>query len=377
VPEIDAGVTGVGGSATVKIKFGGSNVGHSVKAFGDAAQILAVFAKDRADMLMNQGKFQERQKKYELEKQLAQDELNQIDSTRTAIATLKVAIAQSHLDDHDLKIQNAQDVASFLQTKFTNQQLYSWMVGQIAGTYFQSYQLAYQMAKRAEAAYNLDIGNYDGGYASFLQPSYWDNLHQGLLAAEPLTLDLERMQSSFVDNYRKEYEITRVISLSALDPTLLGKLAAGGTAVFSLPESFFDGDYAGHYMRRIKYAGLIFKFPSTVTTRPTTINCTLTLTGSQIRTSADRAKPLYTVPITSPPSMVTSNGGTPGSGGTFAADNGMFETTIHYIITDDRYLAFELQGAISSWQIDLLAATNPGMPAPSDILLQMEYTARS
>ncbi len=243
------------------------------------------------------------------------------------------------------------------------------MAGQISTVYFQSYQLAYQMAKRAEAAYNLDLGNYDAATISFIQPSYWDNLHQGLLSGAQLLYDLQRVEASFSDNNRKEYEVSRAISLNSLDATLVPGLP--GTIHFSLSESFFDSDYPGHYMRRIKYAGLIFKFPSSAT-RPANINCTLTLTASQIRTSADRTKPLHTVPISREPSIVTSSGGTSTS-----ADNGMFETTVHYIITDDRYLAFEMQGAISSWQIDLTAAANPGLPALSDIVLQLEYTARS
>jgi Tc toxin complex TcA C-terminal TcB-binding domain len=37
-----------------------------------------------------------------------------------------------------------------MRSKFTSQQLYDWMVAQIAAVYFQSYQLAYDAAKRAQ-----------------------------------------------------------------------------------------------------------------------------------------------------------------------------------------------------------------------------------
>ena len=49
-------------------------------------------------------------------------------------------------------------VDEFMRDKFTNQELYDWMVGQIAGIYFQSYQLAYDVAKRAERAYRYELG---------------------------------------------------------------------------------------------------------------------------------------------------------------------------------------------------------------------------
>ena len=127
-------------------------------------------------------------------------------------------------------------------------------MARISGVYFQSYQLAWQMAKRAEAAYNFDLANYDAAYVSFLQPSYWDNLHQGLLAAEGLMYDIERMESSLVDNNFREFEIVRPISLSPL-AAAFNTLITTGTRFFSLLESLFDADYPGHYMRRIQLRG--------------------------------------------------------------------------------------------------------------------------
>ena len=39
-----------------------------------------------------------------------------------------------------------------MRNKYTNRELYEWTIGQIAGIYFQSYQLAYDLAQRAERA---------------------------------------------------------------------------------------------------------------------------------------------------------------------------------------------------------------------------------
>ena len=54
----------------------------------------------------------------------------------------------------------------------------------------------------------------------------------------------------------------------------------------------------------------------------------------------------------------------------------MFETNLR----DDRFLPFELAGAISTWQIDLPKPTE-AFPAfdyntISDVILQVRYTAR-
>lgn len=382
IPSLDAGATGAGGSPTAKVKFGGHNAGFSASSVAKALERVASNLKLQAEAAAAKGALEARQAAWQREIKLAQDELTEIDTTKTAIAVLKVAMAQSQLDDFDAKTQDAQNVAQFLLTKFTNRQLYDWMVGQISGVYFQSYQLAYQMAKRAEAAHNFDLANYGGAFVSFVQPSYWDNLHQGLLAAEGLMYDVERMESSFVDNNFHEFEIIRPISLSQLDATAFQTLVTTGTAFFTLPETLFDADYPGHFMRRIKYAGVTFTFNTK--TRPVFVNCTLTLMSSSIRSSATPATPYgRTGPgdarfhdLNQVQQIVTSNGGIVSSSST-TPDNGMFETTVHYIITDDRLLTFEHSGVIGTWQIEF-SKQNPGFDPTTvtDIVLQLEYNAR-
>ena len=379
IPSLHIGATGVGGSPTATAQIGGPNFGFSATSVAKGLEKVASVLKVQADAAGAKGKLQARQAAWQREVKLAQDELTEIDSTKIAIAALKITMAQSQLDDFDAKTQDAQNVAQFLIAKFTNQQLYDWMVAQISGVYFQSYQLAWQMAKRAETSYNFDLANYDAAYVSFLQPSYWDNLHQGLLAAEGLMYDIERMESSFVDNNFREFEIIRPISLSQLDAAAFNTLITTGTAFFSLLESLFDADYPGHYMRRIKYAGLIFTFKSG-TPKPAYVNCTLTLVNSSIRISATPATPYARTgtgdtrfhDLSQVQQVVTSNGG---SGAT--PDNGMFETTVHYIITDDRLLTFEHSGVIGSWELEF-SKHNPGFdPATiTDITLQIEYNSR-
>ncbi len=80
-------------------------------------------------------------------------------------------------------MDNAKEAHEFMREKFTDQQLYSWMVGQISGLYFQSYQLAYDVAKRAERAYRHELGLKD---SNFIQFGHWDSLKKGLLAGERL-----------------------------------------------------------------------------------------------------------------------------------------------------------------------------------------------
>src|SRR5437879_12791583 len=132
-----------------------------------------------------------------------------------------------------------------MHDKFTNQELYDWMVGQIAATYFQSYQLAYDVTKRAERAYHFELDLAD---ASFIQFGYWDSLKKGLLAGERLHYDLRRMELAYLDQNKRDYEITKHISLVLLNPLALIALKETGQCVVELPEAFFDMDYPGHFI---------------------------------------------------------------------------------------------------------------------------------
>ena len=67
-------------------------------------------------------------------------------------AQIRKAIAEKDLDNHNVQIEAAEEVNTFMKDKFTDQELYNWMVSQISTIYFQSYQMAYDIAKRAEAA---------------------------------------------------------------------------------------------------------------------------------------------------------------------------------------------------------------------------------
>jgi hypothetical protein len=75
--------------------------------------------------------------------------LQQLDK-QIAAAEIRLAITERDLENHDLQIEQSHEVDDFLNSKYTNEELYDYMVGQISSVYFQSYQLAYNTAKKAE-----------------------------------------------------------------------------------------------------------------------------------------------------------------------------------------------------------------------------------
>ena len=264
-------------------------------------------------------------------------------------------------------MQQAQEIEDFLQNKETNQGFYTWMKREVKALYNQCFQLAFEVARKAERALQHELGDPS---QSFIQYTYLDGT-EGLLAGEKLHLDLKRMEMAYHDLNQREYELTKHVSLLQVAPLGLLQLRATGSCTVSLPEELFDLDGPGHYFRRIKSVAV--SIPC-VTGPYTNVNCTLTLLNSSIRTSSQLSDNGY--PRSGPDdqrfsdyygtiqSIVTSSG---------QADSGLFETNLH----DERYLPFELSGAISQWRLDLPADVRQfDFGTIADVVLHIRYTAR-
>jgi hypothetical protein len=368
VPDVDAGASGFGGSPVVKLRFGGMNIANGA---GKAAEVLkgvAAVLQMGAGMTSTIGGYERRAQDWDLQKQLADRELAQVDK-QIAAARLRHQIAIQELANQDKQIEQAQQQDDYLHSKFTNQELYDWMVGQLSTVYFQSYQLAYEVAKRAERCFRYELGLSDSSYIRF---GYWDSLKKGLLAGERLAYDLRRLEAAYHEKNRREYELTKQVSLGQLDPVALLKLRQNGECFIDVPEAAFDMDYPGHYFRRLKSVSL--SIPC-VAGPYTTVAATLTLTSNHVRTSANLLAgkyerdlagddPRFADEVAGIQSIAVSHG---------QNDSGLFELSFR----DERYLPFEGAGAISSWHLKL----NPELPqfdytTISDVVIHLGYSAR-
>jgi hypothetical protein len=207
------------------LHIGGTHFGNAANAVASAFSILATNASHEAN---KKGMFASYQRRYDdwvFQSKLALEEMRQIDKQIIA-AEIRKAIAKHELANHQKQIENAKKVDEFMHDKYTNQELYSWMVGEISSVYFSSYQLAYDISKRAEKAFQYELGV---GNASFIQYGYWDSLKKGLLSGENLSLDLKRMEVAYLEQNRREFEISKHVSLLQLDPLALISLRRSST----------------------------------------------------------------------------------------------------------------------------------------------------
>lgn len=301
-------------------------------------------------------------------------ELQQIDKQIIA-NQIRIDITKKELENHIKQIEQAEAVEEVMRSKFSNEQLYEWMRTQLYGLYSSGYRMALEMARRAERAAARELGVKP---LKILRNDYWDSLRDGLLAGERLHQDIKRLEIAYLDQNRREYELTKHISLRRLNPKALVNLRITETengkkynqCEFEVPEWLFDLDTPGHYLRRIKSVSV--SIPSVVGPF-TTVSCKLTLLKSSLRhSSAHQAyqrqsvgdDPNFTDYFGASESIVTSIG---------SGDSGMFETQLR----DERFLPFEGSGVISEWRLEL-----PGeypqfdYSTISDVILSIRYTAR-
>lgn len=120
--------------------------------------------------------FIRREQDWTFQANVAAKAIIQIDRQITE-ADIKIQIAKKELEYHQKQIDNAKDVETFLQDKFTNQELYDWMKDQLRTVYKASYNLAYFLAAMAEKAYRYEMGSE---LANFIQAGgYWNDGRRG------------------------------------------------------------------------------------------------------------------------------------------------------------------------------------------------------
>lgn len=336
-------------------KIGGEHLHNALSATTTALLSNSGILRSEAGRLTTVASYKRRAQEWRQQKDQADKELRQLGHQITA-AELRRDVAKKDLANQDLQIAQSAEVSDWMHAKYTNQELYDWMVGQISSLHFQAYQLALATAKKAEACYNYELGRAD----SFVQSVYWDGLRKGLLAGERLSADLDRMDAAYLDNDAREYELTKHVSLAQLDGFALQMLKTGGECYFEVPEAWFDADCPGHYFRRLQSVGLSI---ACVTGPQGSVNAQLTLQAHRTRTVATAGDPDWTLgDYTSIVTSVALN------------DLGLFSADLK----DSRYLPFERRGAVSKWQLRLTAQTWRQLDWDSitDVTLHLRYTAR-
>jgi hypothetical protein len=171
-----------------------------------------------------------------------------------------------------------------------------------------------------------------------------------------------------MEQNERRFEITKHVSLAALNPDALHELKIDGTTEFEITEMLYDLDFPGQYMRRIKSVAITIP---AVTGPYTSIPCKLTMLNNRYRKETTIGNSYAYVQndirfehnVIGIQSIATSHA---------QNDKGMFE----FSFNDERYLPFEGAGAIGRWQIELPNEFRQfDYNSISDVILHIQYTS--
>ncbi|MDX2019474.1 MAG: neuraminidase-like domain-containing protein [Deltaproteobacteria bacterium] len=368
IPDFQTGAAGGFSSPFATVQLGGQMFGDISAAFATSLEKVMSRNETEAEMAATMAEYQRRREEWQHELELLGKDKAKIEK-KLAETQLKFEISAAELRRQEVELENARKVERHLRDKFTNEQLYGWMLGQVSTAYFQAYKFAFDAALQAERGFRFERGD---SASSFIEFSYWDSLKKGLFAGERLLIDLRRMENAHIEGDRRSLEVTRHISLRADFPASLQELLATGKCEIDVTEALLDGDFPGHHFRRIKTVSLSVLAPH----KPyTNVNCTLTMLQNKIRVSPNGSGSYahveetedarFVINISPVQAIATSRP---------QADAGLFELRFD----DDRYLPFEGAGAIAKWRIELDQANNTlALTDIDDLVLSLSYTARA
>ena len=339
---------------------GGDMVANALSAAARVPQILGSVYSYQASQAGKMASYIRREQDWVFQANMTAREIIQLDKQITA-AEIRVQTAQKELDNHEQQIENTQGLDDLLHMKFTNQELYDWMKDRLYDVHKQSYQLAYNLAKKTEKAYRLELGLDD---SNFIQYGYFVSANKGITAGEQLQLAMDMMESSYIEKNEHVDEITLSFSLLEVNPQALLDLKSTGMCTFGLFECFYDVYCPGEFMRLIKGVRLSLLC---IAGPYTNVSARLTMTAGYVR-KADNLS-VYLADLADYPSpactaMTTS---------TAQNDGGIFE----FNFRDERYLPFEGGGGASDWRLQLPQLRAFNYDSIGDAILHVSFYAKT
>lgn len=272
------------------------------------------------------------------------------------MAEIRLSVAKADIKSHDLQMSQAEANLKFLREKVTGLALNSWMTGQLKQLLRRGYDMAFDAAKQAEKAYEIELGRP----ANIIQYGNWSSDHAGLLAIETLDQQLTQLDRSYRETKAglEISEHSRSVALSQLDPEQLLRLRMGQAIEFSFGEWLFNHKFSDQKLKKMRIKRIQLSLTCTAGAYAV-IPIRLQLISSQI-IGDDGIPSYYSGPEAK--QIITS---------TALNDSGRFEPSLN----GEQYLPFEGAGVISDWRLELADRLEIDCSTISDVIMKIEYTA--
>ncbi|MBN8586485.1 MAG: hypothetical protein J0M37_15455 [Ignavibacteria bacterium] len=350
IPDLFVGAPTASGAQV----FGGKKLHKSIQASASILGLLASVYRNKASMSATYANYERRYEDWALQIKTANEELKQIEKQILG-AEIRIALAEKELENHELQQEQSKEIYDWMKSKFTNQQLYTWMSGELMKLHRKAYELAYDMAKHAQKAYQNELGRTEAPVVF----GNWDSGRKGLLAGERLSVQLKELDSMYIKNNNREYELTKSISLKLLDPQQLVELVKEGKCTINLPEWLFNLEFPDKKLYAMRIKSVAVSLPC-ITGPHTSTNIKLSLKNHWIGWNVSDTTVNYSATFDE---IITSSSNN---------DPAVFEANLR----DERYMPFENKGVVSQWDISLPNQHDFDYSTISDLILHVRYVAK-
>jgi len=364
---IAGGFTGAAEGNPVTIA-AGAIAGAAVGAAADAQGAGAALATTSSIFSMF-ASFERREQEWRFQRDLAETDQDIAEAQQT-LATDRYDMAVQEKQISEMSAENASDVVNFLNTKFTNTELYAWMGGIVGGIYRYLLQKATTIAKlaqrqlafeRQEAEVAVVLDDYwtytDTG--AILRGGNGSADRRGMTGSTRLLQDITRLDQEAFLTDRRKLQLSKTFSLALHDPIAFARFQESGVLPFSTTLEQFDRNFPGQYLRLIKRVRV-----SVIALVPPTEGIRATLSSTGISRAVRGGDTFAEMEIRRDPETIAFTS-------TINA-TGLFELQEQ----PEMLLPFEGNGVANSWQFSMPRAANVvGYSTIADVLITIEYTA--
>jgi hypothetical protein len=135
---------------------GGGKLATAAKSIGAALQLAATWEQDQAGIASRTAGYERRADEWLFQYNLAAHEMTQI-GRQILTSLIAEQLARHEYQSVKQQIANAQEIDQFLHDKFTNEDLYLWMQGEISRLYYEYYRFAFDTARKAEQTMKQEL----------------------------------------------------------------------------------------------------------------------------------------------------------------------------------------------------------------------------
>ncbi len=348
----------------------GGPIGAAValSAVSSIAGVIGSNASSSAKFQEARASFERREQEWQQQLSLARQD-SVIANQQITMANDRVQISLKEAEIAKKMTEHSIQNVYFLTNKFTNAELYDWMIRILERTYAFFLQQATAIARLAEAQLAFERQE---ALPTFIQADYWQapdessigtgssgSDRRGLTGSTRLLQAITELDQYAFINDRRKLQMSKTFSLAALSPVEFERFRETGLMLFGTVREQFDRDFPGHYLRLIRQVRT-----TVVALIPPTIGIHATLSNLGVSRVTINDGEFQDIEVHHGPQSVALTGAVNASG--------VFDLNQQ----SELLQPFEAIGVDTFWELSLPKPANPfDFDTIADVLITIDYTA--